>query len=186
VNWLIFALTTYVLLGLQVGLRPLLMIDVAGGVFPSFLLILMVFLGLSAAPMTVAWAALILGCLIDLMPTTGDVAILGPAALGYLVGSYAVVQLRSLLFRESILTLAIMVFAVGLFVNLTEVAIYSFRGLGFLADDPIPGWSAFDELVRRFLVLLYSAAVAVPVGWALFRMGPLWGFAGGGRAERVF
>ena len=185
-NWLIFALTTYLLLGLQVGLRPLLQIDVAGGVFPMLLLILMVFLGLSAAPLTVAWAALILGCLVDLMPTTSDLAILGPAALGYLVGSYAVVQLRSLLFRESILTLAIMVFAVGIFVNLTEVASYSFRGLSILANDPIPGWSAFHELVRRFLSLLYTAVAALPIGWVLFRMGPLWGFSSAGRVERGF
>jgi len=182
-NWLTFTLVTYVLLCAEIGLRGALRL---GEVYPSFLLILMVFIGLTASPMTVAWAALILGLLADLQPTTGALAIPGPAAIGYLVGAYAVVQLRNLLFRESVLTLAIMVFAVGLFVNLAEVALYSFRGLGFLADEPIPGWSAPGELVTRFLRLLYSAVVAVPLGWLLIKSVPLWRFTGGGRAERGF
>lgn len=182
-NWLTFTLTTYLLLCAEIGLREALRI---GDVFPSFLLILMVFIGLTAAPMTVAWAALILGLLTDLQPTNGALAIPGPAAVGFLIGAYAVVQLRSLLFRESVLTLAIMVFVVGLFVNLAEVALYSFRGLSFLANEPIPGWSAPGELVTRFLRLLYTAAMALPVGWLLLRLLPLWRFSGGGRGERSF
>ncbi len=185
-NWLIFSLTAYLVLALEKGFRALWGIPDETGVTPSLTLILMVFIGLSAAPMSVAWAALILGVLVDLQPTTGAIAILGPAAIGYLVGAYAVVQLRNLLFRESILTLAIMVFAVGLFVNLTEVAIYSFRGLSFLAADPMPEWSAFDELARRFVALLYSAVVALPMGWLLFKLQPLWGFGPAARAERVY
>lgn len=174
-NWLTFTITTYLLLCAEIGLREALRIG-GGEVYPVFLLVLMVFIGLTAAPMTVAWAALILGLLTDLQPTTGAMALPGPAAVGFLVGAYAVVQLRNLLFRESVLTLAIMVFVVGLFVNLAEVAIYSFRGLSFLANEPIPGWSAPGELVTRFLRLLYTAVFALPVGWLLFKSHAWWRF----------
>ncbi len=182
-NWLIFGLAAYLLIALESGLGTLLS---GTGLAPSLTLILMVFIGLGGAPMTVAWAALVLGILVDLQPTTGAEAILGPAAAGYLVGAYAVIQLRHLLFRDSVLTLAIMVFVVGLFVNLTEVAVYSFRGLSFLAADPMEGWSAFDQLARRFVQLISSAVFALPVGWLLFRLKPVWGFGAGVRAERMY
>lgn len=183
-NWLTFIITTYILLSAEIGLRGLLVIG--DQVYPGFLLILLVFIGLAASHHTVGWAALILGLLVDLQPTTGALAVPGPAAIGYLVGGYAILQLRTLLFRESVLTLAIMVFAVGIFVNLAEVALYSFRGLGFLAGEPIPGWSAAGELVTRFLRLLYTTVVAIPLGWVLVKTTPLWRFHTGSRGDRSY
>lgn len=178
-NWLVFAISAFACLLVEratEGLNPFRGYEV----YPSLLLVLLVFVGLQAQPMTVAWAGLALGLLVDLMyPGGGDApaAVLGPAALGYLVGAYAVIQLRTLLFRDSTLTLAIMVFAVGIFVNLVEVAVYSFRQIEFLAGADIPGWSATDQLVKRFLRLVYSTIVAVPVGYLLLKTQPLWQFA---------
>jgi cell shape-determining protein MreD len=180
-NWPVFALFAYVAAALDLGLGSLPVVGEA-----SFILILAVFVGLNAPGSVVAWALLILGLLVDLQPgPVHGAVLLGPGALGFLAGAYAVLQLRTLLFRESVMTLAVMVLAVGVFVQLVMVALLTMRGLPMIAE-PIAGWNAADQLAHRFMQLLYTAALSVPVGWVLIRSRPLWGFAGKGRAERHF
>jgi len=186
-NWLVFAITSYIFLLLQVGLTPLLGIPDARGVSPDFLLILAVYIGLLAPTKTVAWGMLTLGILANLLPgpePTGP--ILGPEALGYLAGAFAILQLRTLVFRESVLSLVIMVFVVGIFIQLVTVALYTGRGLPFLLGSPIPHWSASDQLVHRFLELLYSVVIAIPLGIVLIRLKPAFNFTAGPRGERVY
>jgi cell shape-determining protein MreD len=186
-NWLIFILITYLFLLMQTGLTALLGMPDAKGVSPDFLLILAVYVGLLAPAKTVAWSMLAIGIIANLLP--GPIPqgpILGPEALGYLAGAFAVIQLRTLVFRESVITLAIMVFVVGIFIQLVTVALYTTRGLPFLLGDPVPAWSASRELVDRFLMLLYSAAVAVPLGIVLIRLRSAFNFTPGQRSERVY
>jgi len=186
-NWLIFVLVTYVFLLMQTGLKSLLGMPDAQGVSPDFLLILAVYVGLLAPAKTVAWSMLLIGILANLLP--GPIAqgpIPGPEALGYLAGAFAVLQLRTLVFRESVITLAIMVFVVGIFIQLVTVALYTTRGLPFLLGDPVPAWNASKELVERFLMLLYSAAAAVPLGIVLIRLRSAFNFTPGQRTERVY
>ncbi len=182
-NWIVFTITAYVLFALQAGLAPA---WAFGNATPNLLLILAVFVGVSAARHATPWALLILGVLLDLQP--GPLAehgvILGPHALGYLVGAYAVLQLRNLLFRESLLTIVIMVFAVGGFAALIEAVVYALRGLPWMFAEPLP-WSAGELLWRRFQQLLYTAVVAIPLGALLQLTRRAWGF-NRGRKERVF
>lgn len=186
-NWLIFSIVTYVFLLLQVGLTSLLGIPDAQGVSPNFLMILAVYVGLMAPAKTVAWGMLAIGLIANLIPGPVPAGpILGPEVLGYLAGAFAVLQLRTLVFRESVMSLVIMVFIVGIFIQLVTVALYTGRGLPFLLGDPVPGWSASDELVHRFLELLYSAVAAVPIGFVLIRLKPGFNFTAGPRGERVY
>lgn len=179
-NWLIFALFAFVLLALEIGLAPLL--AVGDGIAPSFVLILAAYIGLLAPAALVPWALLILGLAVDLQPDpVPEATVLGPLALGYLAGALVVLQLRSLVFRESIISLAAMIFAMGIFVHLVAVALLTARGLGFVTNEPIPGFSASQQLVQRFLELVYTAALAVPVGYLLFKSTSLWQFAHGGK-----
>ncbi|MEX2671184.1 MAG: hypothetical protein WD294_03625 [Phycisphaeraceae bacterium] len=183
-NWLIFIIAAYVLLALESGLRMLLQV---GGVAPSFVLVLALYVGLMAPSAVVPWAFLILGLLVDLQPgPVRDGTLIGPMALGYLAGSYVVLQLRTLVFRESVLALAVLVLVVGIFIQLVYVALLTMRGMGMLTAEPIMGWSAPDQLAQRFMMLLYSAVVAVPLGFVLFRTASAWGFANRARAERHF
>ncbi len=186
-RWLTFAVAAYLVLALQTGLRTLWVLPVVGGVTPDLLLILLVFVALWAPGMKVAWGALILGLLADLHPlpvlhSMQDAAILGPGVIGFLLGAYVVLQLRTMVFRDSLLTLCILTFIAGLFVQLMIVALITVRGVhlpvvsGFLADAPVPGWSPSLELLRRFLGLIYSALVAAPLGWLLLRFRNLWAF----------
>ena len=94
-RWPVFAILAYLMLVLQEGLRTLWSIQ---GTSPSLLLILLVYVGLWAPPMTAAWAALALGLLIDLTTPVKtlnhlqDVTLIGPACLGYLAGAYVTVR----------------------------------------------------------------------------------------------
>lgn len=186
-NWLLFAILTYGFLLMQVGLTALLGIPDAQGVTPDFLLIFAVFVGIQAQTRTVVWAMLIIGLCANLLP--GPIAegpVLGPVALGYLAGAFAVLQLRTLVFRESVISLAIMVFVVGIFMQLVIVALYTGRGLPLFLGQPVPNWNAPDELAHRFLMLLYSAIVSIPIGMVLLKLSPAFIASHGKRGERVF
>lgn len=178
-RWPVFALFAYVLLVLEHGLRTLFVI---GHTSPSFLLILAVFIGLWAPPMTAAWAAMALGILADLgspLQPAGqslDVALIGPIALGFVTASYVAVQLRGLVFRESSLAFGVMVFLAGIFAHLVTVAVLTVRGLPWFVAEPVAGWAAADQLVQRFLEVVYSAGVAIPMGYVLQRLHRVWGF----------
>ncbi|MEX0777232.1 MAG: hypothetical protein WD042_16130 [Phycisphaeraceae bacterium] len=185
-RWLTFILFTGVFLALQTGLTTLWYVQ-SHDITPSLLLILLVFIGLWAAPMKLVWAALILGLLVDLTTfwpqtgATGDLAILGPSALGFLVGAYVCLQLRGLVFRDSTISMIFIVFGVGLFIHLAVVGVVTVRGwnipgLPWLAGSPVRDWHPADELLSRFFRLLYTCALAMPVGWMLIKSRQLWGF----------
>lgn len=176
-NWITFILAAFLAYVLDTGLRALLSLpEVEGGVSPSFLLILMIYVAMLAPVSAVVWASLVCGALADLQGGPAGSPLLGPASLGFLLGGYAVVQLRSLVFRESIATLAVMTFVAGILIQLGIVMLYQMRNLSYTWAQPIEGWSAADALMRSFFLLLYSAAAAVPVGWVLFRLMPMFGF----------
>ncbi|MEM1107066.1 MAG: hypothetical protein AAGH99_00050 [Planctomycetota bacterium] len=183
-NWAAFCITAYVFFALQSGLSDAWAVSDAT---PNLLLILAVFVGVSARKPAVPWAMLIIGVLLDLLPgpLENQGTILGPQAVGYLVGAYAVLQLRHLLFRESTVTIVLLVFAVGGFAALVETLIYALRGLPWLAGEGL-GWGATEQLWRRLQELIYTAALAVPVGWLLQLSRKLWGFTGRSKNERVF
>ena len=65
-RWTVFFVFAYLFLALETGLDKLLAYNHAS---PSFLLVLAVFVGLSAPRTAVVWALLVLGLLTDL---TGD------------------------------------------------------------------------------------------------------------------
>ena len=178
-NWLAFAITTYVLLAVQTAFSGAVAV---GGASPNLLLVLAVFVGTSARANVVLWSLLVLGVLLDLQPgpLTGAGVLVGPHALGLLVAALALLQLRNLLFRDSVFTLVLLTLVAGGFAALVEVAVYGLRGLWFLANEPTP-WRATEHLGRRLLDVIYSAAVAVPLGLVLNRTRPWWGFTKGRR-----
>lgn len=178
-RWPVFAIFAYLMLTLEQSLRTL---WASNYTCPSFLLILMVFISSWAPAMTAVWAALILGLLVDLsspvLPANHahDVVLIGPAALGYLTGAYVTILLRGMFFRDSPLAIGVLVLIAGAFTHLVVVALLTVRGLPWLIAEPLRGWSAADELVASFFELLYSAALAVPLGYCLVRLRWVWGF----------
>jgi rod shape-determining protein MreD len=176
-RWPVFVILAYLALVLETGLKGMLHI---GGATPSLLLILLVYVGISAPPLTVLWAGAALGLLHDLsaaVPATGaPLHVVGPGVLGFMLAGYATLQIRALVFRNSSITVAMAVFFAGILAHLLIVALLTFRGLPIVPGQAIEGWRAADQLVSRFLSLLYTTIVALPLGRLLLWTDPWWGF----------
>ncbi|MEM8495307.1 MAG: hypothetical protein AAF663_07965, partial [Planctomycetota bacterium] len=125
--------------------------------------------------------ALILGVLADTFarpyPELG--VLIGPYTLGFTVGVYAVLQLRTLLFRHAVLTLAVMTLVAGVFVELVAAMLLGLRGLSLLTDHPLPEPGVAASFGRGLLRTLYSVALSVPLGWLLLRSRSYWHFGHG-------
>lgn len=181
-RWSVFLILAYVFLGLELGLADLLQIG-ANGPSPSWLIVVMVYVASVAPALTALWAAMILGILNDLSaihagPNETVQVILGPYAIGYVLGALATLQLRTVVYRRHPLTMSLLALVSGLAVHATVWILYLFRDV--LAHfstffDPVTV-SAWDSLVARLLLVLYTAAFALPLGWLLIKLGPLFGF----------
>ena len=183
-NRLIFLVAAYLALLAQATLQPLWRIGGGHdgqGVTPSVLLILAVFIGQCGPGVAALGSALFLGILADTFarpyPELG--VLIGPYTLGFTVGIYAVLQLRSLLFRHAVLTFAVMTCVAGVFVELVAAMVLGIRGLSFLTNHPPPNFSAAASLGHGLLRTLYSIALSVPLGWLLIRTRHLWHFGHG-------
>ena len=181
-NWAIFAIFAYLAIVIDRGLTVLFP-DTAAA--PSMTLVLMVYLAMSAPPWKVMWSALALGLLVDLsrkitlVDGPAAAVLIGPNALGYVIGAYLVLQVRAMLFRHSLLSLLALVVAGGMLAQLVTVFLLSVRGLSIVPGEAVAQWSAIGEVGTRFVQVIYSAVLALPAGWLLMRIEPLWQFAGG-------
>ncbi|MEM9345312.1 MAG: rod shape-determining protein MreD [Planctomycetota bacterium] len=177
-NWLTFAIMTYLGFALQVVLAPVWPIQHHQ---PLVLLILLVYIGLQAPAMAVAWSAVVLGLLADIMPyVKPETGVIGPWAIGFLAAGYAMVQLRNLLFRDSMFTIGIMTLIAGIFALLVATTLHAFRGIPLFGNEPVEGFKAANQLYRGFFTLLNTAAFAIPMGYVLLRTRSLWSFSGRG------
>ena len=152
-----------------------------GGVRPSALMVLVVFVCLCAEPVSAQWAAIISGFAVDL---SGPVVwggsqtlyLVGPNLLGFAFGAQLMLALRGALLKRSALAIAV---ATALFAgawSLTVVAVWSARV--WVVGPPVP-WgdgSALSSLWMMFRSGLVSAGMAIPLGWLLVRSLPAWGF----------
>lgn len=176
-NWLTFAILTYLGFALQLVLAPVWPVQ---GHEPMVLLILLVFIGLQAPPMAVAWSAVALGLLADILQQQHEIGLVGPWAIGFLAAGYAMIQLRNLLFRDSMFTIGIMTLIAGIFALLVATTLQAFRAIPLFGNDPVADFKASDELYLGFFTLLNTAVFAIPLGYALLRSRALWGFSGRG------
>ncbi|QNN25285.1 hypothetical protein HED60_24385 [Planctomycetales bacterium ZRK34] len=177
-RWWVFAIVAYVLLGIEVSLADLMAIESKfGPVQPRFVLLLAVFVGLAAAPRVVMIASLALGILVDLTTTWpladgGALTLIGPCALGYVIGGYVLLQVRSMVFRQHPLTVGSMMLVAGVAIELIVVAVFTIRAW----YEPVAGWSSTHELVLRSLSLFYSAVIGTMLAVPLCALTPVFGF----------
>ncbi|MEM1026559.1 MAG: rod shape-determining protein MreD [Planctomycetota bacterium] len=183
-NRLVFIVAAYLALLAQATLQPLWTFGggtTGQGIAPSVFLVLAVFVGQCGPGVAALGSALILGILADTFarpyPELG--VLIGPYTLGFTVGVYAVLQLRTLLFRHAVLTLAVMTLVAGVFVELVAAVMLGFRGLSFLADHPLAEPGVAASFGRGLLRTLYTVALSVPLGWLLLRTRHLWHFGHG-------
>jgi len=175
VNWLTFALASWILMGLELGLKDRLAIG-ASGVAPTFVLPLAVFVAAAAPARIAIGAAMILGLIIDLtgpvpLQNGGLVTIAGPHALGFALGAQVVVLLRGMMLTRSVLTLAVLTMIAGTLAAIVVVALHTARA----AYDPI-AWRPLSQLGVRLLSAAYTGAAAIALGLVLMPLAPLFQF----------
>jgi len=176
-NWLLFAIVGWVVLGLELSLRELLQLG-PGGIAPSFMLAYMVFIAMWAPASGALGAAFLLGMLVDL---TGPILIgsqthvvAGPHALGYTLGAWLVVNARGSVMRRNPVTLVSLTVLTGVINAVVVVFLHSVRDL----YDPF-AWKPTGELVVALASALYSGAAAAALALPLFGIIPLFGFPSG-------
>lgn len=183
-NRLTFIIAAYLALLTQATLQPLWQIGGGAGgqgIVPSVFLVLAVFIGQCGPGVAALGSALILGLLADTFarpyPELG--VLIGPYTLGFTVGVYAVLQLRTLLFRHAVLTLAVMTLVASVFVELVAAMMLGLRGVSFLTNHPLPDTGVAATFGRGLLRTLYSVTLSVPLGWLLLRTRSTWHFGRG-------
>ncbi len=176
-NWGVFAVMTWLLLGVEVGLRPALQIGTTP-MAPSFLLPLGVWVALWAPKHIAASACLILGVLLDLtfeMPLAdrvGTTVVLGPYALGCLLMSQAVIAARGLVIKRNPITLVVLSVVGAMIAHSVVAALLTAR---WLMGDPIV-WEPTSQLIARAGISAYTAVTAVGVSFVLYPLHPLFAF----------
>ena len=182
-RWTVFIIITLLMLALETSLRVVLRLESIGRISPSFLASLLVFLGLFAPRQHALWGALVLGVLLDLctplqQPAGGDLYIIGPYALGYVVACFMVLQVRAMVFRRRLLSFCVLTLLALTLASIISVTIYMARSWLPWTDGLYPTQpSAMSELARGLGIALYSALLAVPLGWLLIHSARLWRFA---------
>jgi rod shape-determining protein MreD len=173
-RWPVVAFFAYVLLGMELAVKPHLAIGPTR-IAPSFIVPFIVFIAMSAPMLPTLWVALVLGAVFDLLSPRGDgaVPVLGPYALGYLIGAFLTLTLRGVMFRRSPLTMMFLAVLASLIAELVVVGFFTVRSV---YTDSGAGWSAGAELLKRALSSLYTLATAGMLGIVLLPMASLFGF----------
>jgi rod shape-determining protein MreD len=176
-RWMLFLVFATVAIAIDTSsLVALLSLPTLGDLIPTVAGVVIVFVGLYAPRSVALWSAWVMGVLVDLVPPAGDGVLLGPHALGYVLATVVVLQVRTMVFRRRVLTICVLTF-VGLAVSVpVEVLVNTVR---MWHADPLPTWEVYRpwvELLRGVGNALYTALIAIPVGWLLVRTLPLWGF----------
>jgi rod shape-determining protein MreD len=175
-RWSVFCIVAFVCIALELSLRNVLRLENIGGISPSFVASLAVFIALFAHRVSVIWACWLLGLLMDLAPPGRDAPpIIGPNALGYIFGGLLILQLRTMVFRRRSITIGVMTIAFLLAASIASVFIMVMRGW-FYDNSMLLHGSALGELLHRFGIAVYSGIAGIAIGRILLATIPLWGF----------
>jgi hypothetical protein len=178
-NWVVFLLVAWATMGLELGLRPSIQLG-DSGMAPSFALILVAYLALAAPRQAALWAAMSIGVLLDLTSerlassNLGTLTIVGPAALGCMLGASAVANVRAMVYRRNPLTMLVIAVMMSVIAQIVIVACLAARSWW----DPAIVFQARPELAVRLGSAVYTGVAALVVGPVLNFLTPLFGFQG--------
>ena len=166
--WLAYAL--------EAGLEPLWRIST---VTPSPLLVLLAWVSLRARGGTVGgsvfWAGVFLGLLADLQPgANAGAAVIGPHAVAFPLAGWAVLRVRSMVFRDGLAPLVAAAGGVTLIVGVVVMTILQLRHASWLTADTSMVHPLRSEVGRWLLRAIYTAVLAVVMGWAMMKVKERW------------
>lgn len=177
-RWSVFAVAGFLAVVIQLSLRNALTLHELWGISPDVTACVVVFIALFAQRSAALWGAWMIGTLLDLAPQSSGTSahVVGIYALGYTAGAYAILQMRTMVFRRRAITIGFLTVVCVLASSLIAVMLLAIRSW-------YPGelhYAPLADLGRRVLIALYSGIVAIPLGWLLGFTLPLWGFQSGG------
>ena len=178
-NLVVFLLVAWVTFGLELGLRPSLQLG-ASGMAPSFALILVTYIALAAPRMTALWSAMFIGIILDLTSrplaasNLSTLTIVGPNALGCMLGASAMMNLRAMVYRRNPITMLVLAGLLSVIAQIVVVACLAARSWW----DPALAFHARPELAARLGSAAYTGVAALVVGPVLNFLTPLFGFVG--------
>jgi len=162
-RWLPFVLLSYLFVCVQFALGAALR---WGEATPDLVLLLVVFVGLHAPPRVALAGAVAAGLMADVVAGQG----IGTYAVGYALVAALCGQLRDVLYPDHAVTHVTVTLVGGLAVATYLEVRHGVRSI-FFADEPTIAF------VRRALGSAATAALAVPVIWALRRMRRAFAFS---------
>lgn len=185
-NWVVYLLSLWIVLGLELGLKPALALGPTS-VAPSLVVPLVVFVAMHAPAVTALWAATIAGLVLDLtfpigLEGGGEVRVPGPAALGLTLAAALVLNLRAMLIKRNPLTLGA---ASGVGAGVLAVVVVVAMSIREATGDPI-AWRATSELGTRVLAALFTGIAGVALALVLFPLAGTFGFSAGAAGTRRF
>lgn len=171
-----FSLVAWVAVGLETGLKPALQLGPTP-IAPSFIVPVAVLIAMFAPSAVALWSCLLLGVLADLTwsiprTDTGLATLVGPYALGYLLGGQLVLALRGVMVKRNPLTLGFLSGAAAIVVNVVVVAIITLHP--FLYDEPIH-WNPTSQLLARLSAALYTGVLGILLAPGLLAIAPFMG-----------
>lgn len=128
-------------------------------------------------PANVRWTALLMGLAVDLLSTlplanaAGDVRIIGPTAIAFVIAAQLVMSVRSVMMRRNPLTLGVLAMLAAMASAIALVAIFTMRSLMFDAMS----WSVTHELLVRGGGAIYTGVIGTLLAFALLPLASLLG-----------
>jgi len=177
VIWPVYLAALWLMLGLDVGLRTQLQLGPSSA--PSLTLVLVTFVAMWAPKIHALYAALIAGICLDLLGThvapggTSAVSVVGPGALGAVLGALTVLTMRAMVERSNLFALPTLAVVQAALTGLVIVFCFSVRSV----YDPSISFDAVPELLSRGLSALATGIAAIPLSLVLRPSGRLFGFS---------
>ncbi|MCA9294421.1 MAG: hypothetical protein KDA20_11470 [Phycisphaerales bacterium] len=175
-NWLIFAIVCWVMFAFEWGFDALRLgeTDIA----PMLPIVLLVVVALRAPTRHAMVAAAVIGLLYDIMMQVniaggGEAVVLGPHALGCMLGVYAVLLSRSLMYRRGVLAIVVTAILVAMLMNVVATVLLAVRS----TYDVIEPGRAVVQLGRGLGSALYTGAAAIVVGSVLLALRRVFQFS---------
>jgi cell shape-determining protein MreD len=173
------ALLGWLALGFEAGLKHTLAIPWGKlEAAPGFVLPLAVVIALLAPGVQAMWACLLLGLMMDLTSpqplVTGQIVVLGPHALGFLVAGQFVLAVRGLVLRRNPFTVVVLSVIAGCIMEIVVTALLTVHA----AIDRTQ-WGAGSELGSRLLGAVVTGGTALLVALLVLPMAPLLGYSSG-------
>lgn len=174
-NWVLFVIALFVATVLEMSMVDLLEV---GGIRPSLIAVIALFLALWAPRMTSLWGCFACGLAIDLTSPwiwgSGETAyLIGPHTLGYSFACALILQVRSMVMRRQVFALSVLT---GVFVVMSSIVIVAVGTARAWYSPEFAAFSPTHELLRRLGMAVYSALMAIPVGMLLVKSFSLWKF----------